>query len=244
MPTPASSALVLSQIISHLDAGRRRPYRRALCRRLRNGPELQLQQQAPAGRGAGGWRWVPGHPPPGNSVVGAVRQLGGTAEDLARLTDSFHLNLTAFGLLSFAVGLFIVNGAVGLAFEQRRPVFRTLRALGVTSSRLVVLLILELLVLALIAGALGIGLGYVIAAALLPDVAATLRGLYGATVEGTLTLSPAWWLSGIAIAVAGTALAALTALWTVARLTKLKPTAEPVLPAHPAGHLHQTERRD
>ncbi|MEO0918927.1 MAG: ABC transporter permease, partial [Pseudomonadota bacterium] len=27
-----------------------------------------------------------------------------TAEDLGRLTDSFHLNLTAFGLLSFAVG--------------------------------------------------------------------------------------------------------------------------------------------
>ncbi|MEP0563440.1 MAG: ABC transporter permease, partial [Paracoccaceae bacterium] len=44
-----------------------------------------------------------------------------TADDLGRLTDSFHLNLTAFGLLSFAVGLFIVNGAVGLAFEQRRP---------------------------------------------------------------------------------------------------------------------------
>jgi putative ABC transport system permease protein len=29
--------------------------------------------------------------------------------DLERLTDSFHLNLTAFGLLSFLVGLFIVN---------------------------------------------------------------------------------------------------------------------------------------
>ena len=39
--------------------------------------------------------------------------------DLERLTDSFHLNLTAFGLLSFFVGLFIVNSAIGLAFEQR-----------------------------------------------------------------------------------------------------------------------------
>ncbi|MEA2865070.1 MAG: putative transport system permease protein, partial [Bradyrhizobium sp.] len=39
--------------------------------------------------------------------------------DLERLTDSFHLNLTAFGLLSFVVGLFIVNSAIGLAFEQR-----------------------------------------------------------------------------------------------------------------------------
>ena len=42
-----------------------------------------------------------------------------------RLTDSFHLNLTAFGLLSFAVGLFIVHGAsdvrvpVGHAYRLR-----------------------------------------------------------------------------------------------------------------------------
>ena len=47
------------------------------------------------------------------------------ATDLERLTDSFHLNLTAFGLLSFFVGLFIVNSAVGLAFEQRLPMLRT-----------------------------------------------------------------------------------------------------------------------
>jgi len=146
-----------------------------------------------------------------------------TAEDLGRLTDSFHLNLTAFGLLSFAVGLFIVNGAVGLAFEQRRPMFRTLRALGATSRRLVALLVLELLIFALVAGALGIVLGYLIASLLIPDVAATLRGLYGATVEGALTLSPVWWLSGLAIAVAGTALAAVSGLIQVARMPPLAP---------------------
>lgn len=145
------------------------------------------------------------------------------AQDLGRLTDSFHLNLTAFGLLSFAVGLFIVNGAVGLAFEQRRPVFRTLRALGVTARTLVVLLGVELLLVSLVAGALGIFLGYLIAAALLPDVAATLRGLYGASVEGTLTLSPLWWLSGMAIAVLGTGLASGTGLLRVARLPPLAP---------------------
>ncbi|MXQ06799.1 FtsX-like permease family protein [Alphaproteobacteria bacterium GH1-50] len=152
---------------------------------------------------------------------GLERARPATADDLGRLTDSFHLNLTAFGLLSFAVGLFIVNGAVGLAFEQRRPMFRTLRALGVSSGRLVATVVAELLVFALVAGLIGVALGYLIAAALLPDVAATLRGLYGAAVEGTLTLSPVWWLSGLAIAVAGTALAAVTSLWGVARLTPL-----------------------
>ena len=146
-----------------------------------------------------------------------------TAQDLSRLTDSFHLNLTAFGLLSFAVGLFIVNGAVGLAFEQRRPVFRTLRALGVPARHLVIFLTLELLVFALIAGAIGILLGYLIAASLLPDVAATLRGLYGASVEGTLTLSPVWWFSGLGIACLGTAVAAASGLVRVARMPPLAP---------------------
>ncbi|CAN0601446.1 unnamed protein product, partial [Ectocarpus sp. 12 AP-2014] len=150
-------------------------------------------------------------------------EIPATADDLGRLTDSFHLNLTAFGLLSFAVGLFIVNGAVGLAFEQRRPVFRTLRALGVPARRLVVLLTVELLVFALISGALGILLGYAIAALLLPDVAATLSGIYGATIGGTLTLSPAWWLSGLGIAIVGTALAAVTGLVRIARMSPLAP---------------------
>ncbi|MDJ0631434.1 MAG: FtsX-like permease family protein [Rhodobacter sp.] len=143
--------------------------------------------------------------------------------DVARLTDSFHLNLTAFGLLSFAVGLFIVHGTIGLAFEQRRPMVRTLRALGLPLTTLITLLCLELLILAVIAGALGMALGYSIAAALLPDVAATLRGLYGAEIDGSLSLRPAWWLAGMAIAVSGTGLAATGAVWRVARLPILVP---------------------
>lgn len=141
--------------------------------------------------------------------------------DVAQLTDSFHLNLTAFGLLAFAVGIFIVHGAIGLAFEQRRPTLRTLRALGLPLRRLLLLLGFELLVLALVAGGLGIVLGYFIAAALLPDVAATLSGLYGASVAGSVQLRPEWWLSGLAIAVGGTALAGATAMWRLARMPLL-----------------------
>jgi putative ABC transport system permease protein len=151
-------------------------------------------------------------------LVEAARQDGG---DVARLTDSFHLNLTAFGLLSFVVGLFIVNGAIGLAFEQRRPMVRTLRALGVPLRQLIGLMALELAGLGLAAGLVGIALGYVVAAALLPDVAATLRGLYGADVSGQLTLRPTWWLSGLAIAMGGTAVASAGALWSLARMPLL-----------------------
>jgi putative ABC transport system permease protein len=143
------------------------------------------------------------------------------SSDVARLTDSFHLNLTAFGLLSFVVGLFIVHGAIGLAFEQRRPMVRTLRALGVPLQRLILLMAVELAVLGLIAGLVGVALGYGVAAALLPDVAATLRGLYGADVSGQLTLRPVWWLSGLAITLGGTAVASAGALWSLARMPLL-----------------------
>ena len=141
--------------------------------------------------------------------------------DVSRLTRSFHLNLTAFGLLSFAVGIFIVYGAVGLAFEQRRAMLRTLRALGVPLWQLVVLLALELAVFAFGAGAVGVGLGYVIAAALLPDVAATLRGLYGADVSGQLQLRPAWWVSGFAMTFGGAGVAGLATLWKLANMPLL-----------------------
>jgi putative ABC transport system permease protein len=141
--------------------------------------------------------------------------------DLERLTDSFHLNLTAFGLLSFFVGLFIVNSAVGLAFEQRLPMLRTLRACGVSARMLNAVLVLELATLALAAGIIGLVCGYLIAASLLPDVAASLRGLYGAEIPGELTLKPAWWFAGLAISIIGALLAATASLLKAVRLPVL-----------------------
>ena len=142
---------------------------------------------------------------PLETVVGdKLRLVEPDAEsDLERLTDSFHLNLTAFGLLSFVVGLFIVNSAIGLAFEQRLPMLRTLRACGVSARMLNTVLVIELVSLALVAGLIGLVCGYLIAASLLPDVAASLRGLYGAQIPGQLTLKREWWIAGIVISVVG-----------------------------------------
>ncbi|HEY8334146.1 MAG TPA: ABC transporter permease [Tardiphaga sp.] len=161
--------------------------------------------------------------PPLKAVAGdQLRLVEPEAEtDLQRLTDSFHLNLTAFGLLSFLVGLFIVNSAIGLAFEQRRPMLRTLRACGVSSRMLNSVLLLELVSIALVAGLIGLVCGYLIAASLLPDVAASLRGLYGADIPGQLQLKPQWWLAGLAISVFGAVAAATASLVKAARLPLL-----------------------
>ena len=159
-----------------------------------------------------------GRPPLAQVAPGLVREPATEGGEIARLTSSFHLNLTAFGLLAFAVGLFIVHGAIGLAFEQRRGTIRTLRALGLPARRLVALLLAEVVVLALLAGAAGVGLGYVVAAALLPDVAATLRGLYGASVPGVLSFDPGWAAAGLGMALAGALVAAGQGLVRVARM--------------------------
>jgi len=165
---------------------------------------------------------------PMETIVGdKLRFIAPDAEsDLERLTDSFHLNLTAFGLLSFFVGLFIVNSAIGLAFEQRLPTLRTLRACGVSARMLNSVMVTELVSLALVAGLIGLVCGYLIAAALLPDVAASLRGLYGAQIPGQLTLKGEWWIAGIAISMLGALAAAATSLTKAWRLPLLA-TAQP-----------------
>jgi putative ABC transport system permease protein len=140
------------------------------------------------------------------------------AAETARLTDSFLLNLTTFGLLSFVVGLFIVHGSIGLAFQQRRGMFRTLRALGLPLRHLAVLVLAELALLALLSGALGLVIGYLVAAALLPDVAATLRGLYGAPVGGGLVLRPIWFAGGLGMALLGAGVAGAQGLWQLLAL--------------------------
>lgn len=154
--------------------------------------------------------------------VGSQLQLKQAQDNnLARLTESFHLNLDALGFLSFVVGLFIVHAAVGLALEQRRSLLRTLRACGVSARMLIAGLSAELAGLALLGGLLGVASGYLLASLLLPDVAASLRGLYGAEVPGQLTLSPLWWLTGLGLALLGALFAGASSLWRAARLPLL-----------------------
>lgn len=141
--------------------------------------------------------------------------------DLARMTDSFHLNLTAFGFLSFVVGLFIVHAAIGLAFEQRLAMVRTMRAVGVSLRTIIAVMTGEAVLLALVAGALGMACGYMIAAVLLPDVSASLSGLYGAHVGSQLVIEPRWWISGFGMALAGALAAAAVSLVKIAQLPVL-----------------------
>lgn len=158
---------------------------------------------------------------PADIAAQLMLQTGGDDGDLQRLTDSFHLNLTALGLLAFVVGLFIAHAAIGLALEQRRGLIRTLRACGVSLRVLLTGLALELGVFALLGGLAGVVSGYLLASLLLPDFAASVRGLYGAQIAGQLSLSPQWWLAGVGVSLLGALLAGVSSVVRAARLPLL-----------------------
>ncbi len=172
--------------------------------------------------------------------VDLIRVDVGDAGGAGALTGSFHLNLTAFGFLSFLVGLLIVRSAAGLAFEQRVATLRTMRASGVTTAQLTVAIVCEALAAALIAGGLGVLAGYAVAAVILPDVALTLRGLYGANVSGELVVRPVWVALALAMSVAG-ALAASAAGVVRLRSLSVLDAAKPHLWMRAAG---RAARRD
>lgn len=157
------------------------------------------------------------------AAIAARLELQTPSDDggLQRLTESFHLNLTALGLLAFVVGLFIAHAAIGLALEQRRGLIRSLRACGVSLHCLLLGLALELGLFAVLGGLAGVAGGYGLAALLLPDVAASLRGLYGAQVASVLHLPAGWWLAGVLVSVLGALLAGLSSVLQAARLPLL-----------------------
>ena len=141
--------------------------------------------------------------------------------DLSSLTKSFHLNLTAFGLLSYIVGLFIVYSTINLAFEQRKGILRSLRSLGLSAITVTTLMIAEVLIISLIAGNLGVILSYFLAATLLPDVAITLNGLFGANLNEGLSVDPAFWFTSLGISVFGASCSSAPSLWKIGTLSPI-----------------------
>lgn len=154
--------------------------------------------------------------PSGYTLIGAD-----TRANPGELTQSFHLNLSALALLALVVGLFIVQAALGLALEQRLGILRTLRALGVPARNLVMALALELAVLGMVGTLAGLISGLWLAKTLLPDVAATLQSLYGASVSDQLTLPWQYWLGSIAMVMAGLFVAGSGVLWRASRVSPL-----------------------
>ncbi|EKO3574228.1 ABC transporter permease [Vibrio metschnikovii] len=143
-----------------------------------------------------------------------------TRSELESLTQAFHMNLTALGMLSFLVGMFIFYQAMSLSLIQRQPLVGILRQTGVSGWQLAQALSIELIGLILISWACGNVLGLVLANQLLPSVSASLSNLYDANVG--LSVGWSWRWSSYSLLMA-TCAALASCAWPLIRLLKSQP---------------------
>ena len=149
--------------------------------------------------------------------------------DLTQLTASLHTHLAAMGLLSFAVGLFIVFNAVRFSLLSRQGTFNTLREMGASVPLIGTAIILETIVWSVLGTLGGLLVGYVLSGVLLPTVAGTLQSLYGAIVESDIELGPEQMLLAWLMTLLGLVLALAGPLWNRLKMNVIEGRSESLM---------------
>jgi putative ABC transport system permease protein len=147
--------------------------------------------------------------PPGAQVIPA----GTRAAALDRMTRAFAINLTALSLLALVVGMFLIYNTMTFSVVQRRELIGALRALGVTRREVFAVVLGEAALLGLVATALGLALGVLLAQAMLGFVARTINDLYVSLAIREVATPPPSLARAAALGLGGTLLAALAPAW-------------------------------
>lgn len=129
------------------------------------------------------------------------------------MIEAFSLNLTALSFIALFVAVFLVLNSVGLSVLRWRQDLGVLRALGVTRRELVLLFSGEGALLGLTGGALGVGLGVLLARGTLGAVSQTLTDLYLIQQAATVRLDAGTALLGLGLGLASALAAAIGPAW-------------------------------
>ncbi len=143
-----------------------------------------------------------------------------TRSELASLTEAFHINLTALGMLSFMVGLFIFYQAMSLSLVQRQPIVGILRQTGVSGWQLAIAFSIELCFLVCASWGVGNIFGLWLANQLVPSVALGFGVIYNTTLDMKIPWS--WQWSSISLLMVGGGVA-LSSIWPLIRLMYSQP---------------------
>ncbi|AFY40195.1 protein of unknown function DUF214 [[Leptolyngbya] sp. PCC 7376] len=126
-----------------------------------------------------------------------------------QMTAAFELNLTALSLLALVVGMFLIYNTVTFSVIQRRPLFGTLRCLGVTQGQLFQLILGESLVLSIVGSLLGLGLGIILSRSIVGLITQTINDFYFVVYVRDISLSTFTLVKGIFIGIFAALLASV-----------------------------------
>ena len=149
--------------------------------------------------------------PPGVQVSAADAQ----TREAEGMTRAYRVNLNMLALVALFTGSFLVFATQALTIVQRRGEIAILRVLGLTRAGVMRILLAEALFIGAAGSAFGVAIGFVLARIAVERFGADLGAGYFSGVTTQLHHDPialaAYFVLGIAVAVAGCALPAWTA---------------------------------
>lgn len=147
---------------------------------------------------------------------------GRRGEQVETMLAAFHTNLTALSWIALIVGLFLVYNTVTISVVARRQEIGTLRALGLTRNKVLILFLGEAAALAAAGIAIGLGLARLLADAAVTLTSSTVSTLYIAAVSAPpdMTIEHVW----VAIAI-GLPLSLIAAAIPALEASRVPPTA-------------------
>ncbi len=131
------------------------------------------------------------------------------AESARSMTGAFELNLLALSLLALFVGVFLIYNTVTFSVLERRPVYGTLRAIGITGQQIMIMVLTETLVLGLIGSVIGIALGVILGLGIVGLVTRTINDLYFTLTVTGFSVSSYTIIKGILLGLCASLLAAV-----------------------------------
>jgi len=143
-------------------------------------------------------------------------------EQVETMLAAFHTNLTALSWIALIVGLFLVYNTVTISVVARRQEIGTLRALGLTRGKVLVMFLGEAAALAIAGIVIGLGLARLLADVAVGMTAATVSTIYIAAASAPPDMD--WghvWLA----ALIGLPLSLLAAAIPALEASRVEPTA-------------------
>ncbi|MGD1066307.1 MAG: FtsX-like permease family protein [Vulcanimicrobiaceae bacterium] len=147
--------------------------------------------------------------PPGARVIRPATRTG----EIARMLQSFRLNLEALASIALLVGMYLIYNAVAISVVQRRAEIGTVRALGATRGAVFRAFLAEGALVGVAGSLLGLALGAALATLAVGAVSRTVDALYVGSHADRVLYAPLPFVVAFALGVlASVAAAALPAL--------------------------------
>lgn len=148
-----------------------------------------------------------------------LEEVAARAGSLKQITAGFRTNLVALSLLALVVGLFLIYNTMTFSVVQRRSLFGTVRALGITRGELFLMVIGEAFLVGIVGSVAGLVLGTVLGQGAIHLVSQTISDLYFVVTVRAAAVPAASLVKGGLLGLIATLLAAAPPAWEAASVT-------------------------